>query len=240
VEEYDGFDPNSAEGNIFFSMMQNAFLDRSLAFAGSVQHELIGNLHTTDRGLKQAGFLVLYKTAMPGVLIETGFISNAKDEKFLLSEKGQLLLAKSIFNALCNYRNQADKRVPVYQNNDNSTQELNKGEQAKVEEQKADTTVTATNKTVQTANPIHYRVQFAMFPTAEPKDSDVFKGIDDVKMYRQAGAYKYTSGDFDSFQEADHHRIALIAKGYKDAFVVVFKGEERITLQEAKRLTGKK
>ena len=79
VEKYDGFDPNSPEGNIFFNMMQNAFLDKSLSFAGKVQHQLVDNLLMLNRGVKQAGFLVLYKTAMPGVLIETGFLSNLKE-----------------------------------------------------------------------------------------------------------------------------------------------------------------
>ena len=110
VEKYDGFDPNSPEGNIFFNMMQNAFLDKSLAFAGKVQHQLVDNLNMFDRGVKQAGFLVLYKTAMPGVLIETGFISNAKDEKFLLSEKGQDQIAHAIYKALREYKNQIENK----------------------------------------------------------------------------------------------------------------------------------
>ena len=69
VSRYDGFDPNSAEGNIFFSMMQNAFLNNSLDFAGRVQANFRERVKMYDRGVKQAGFLVLYKTAMPGVLI---------------------------------------------------------------------------------------------------------------------------------------------------------------------------
>ena len=116
VEKYDGFDPTSAEGNIFFSMMQNAFLDRSLSFAGKVQNQIAHSLNKLDRGVKQAGFLVLYKTAMPGVLIETGFISNPNDELFLLSSKGQDEIAEAIGKALKAYKsgNEEKNRLTLH------------------------------------------------------------------------------------------------------------------------------
>lgn len=248
VEKYDGFDPNSPEGNIFFSMMQNAFLDRSLEFAGKVQHQLVDNLHMLNRGVKQAGFLVLFKTAMPGVLIETGFISNAKDEKFLLSEKGKDQMAQAIFKALRDYRNQVEKRpsdqndieplfveerVPEKTNKNNS-----ENKQAEnIGQKKASDSIT-TKKT--DPNRISFRVQFAMYPEAKPIDSKLFNGIDRVQMYYHTGSYKYTSGDFNAMEPALLLRKELIAKGYKDAFVVAFKGDVRIPNEEAKRLTEKK
>jgi hypothetical protein len=87
---------------------------------------------------------------------------------------------------------------------------------------------------------VAYRVQFAMYPQAQPVDSKIFTEIDNVKMYFQNGAYKYTSGDFSTMEAALQRRKELVAKGYKDAFVVAFTGKERITNEEAKRLTEKK
>jgi len=239
VEKYDGFDPNSPEGNIFFSMMQNAFLDKSLAFAGKVQHQLVDNLHMLNRGVKQAGFLVLYKTAMPGVLIETGFISNAKDEKFLLSENGQEQMAQAIFKALRDYKNQVEKKPNVREDVDS----LIKGIQVReIAGPKKEVNKKNDSVSVQRTEPnvVSYRVQFALYTESKPVDSKIFNGIDNVKMYFHSGSYKYTSGDFNTMEAALQRRKEMIAKGYKDAFVVAFKGKERISNDEAKRLTEKK
>jgi N-acetylmuramoyl-L-alanine amidase len=239
VEKYDGFDPNSAEGNIFFSMMQNAFLDRSLEFAGKVQHQLVDNLHMLDRGVKQAGFLVLFKTAMPGVLIETGFISNPKEEKFLTSDKGQDQMAQAIYKALRDYKNQVEKRSPE---KENPTQNLTENRGPENISSKSTTMSEPDQVSTQSTdqNRVSYRVQFAMYPDLKPVDSKIFSGITDVKMYRHNGAFKYTSGDFEAMDQALQLRRELISKGYKDAFIVAFRGEERITNEEAKRLTEKK
>ena len=245
VEKYDGFDPNSPEGNIFFSMMQNAFLDKSLAFAGKIQHQLVDNLNMFNRGVKQAGFLVLYKTAMPGVLIETGFISNPSNERFLLSEKGQDLTAQAIFRALRDYKYQLEKRTP--QTQDSIIVPKNTGIAGKEikPEQKPpkETPATKTDSVPVKKNPggiVSYRVQFVMFPDEKPLNSPIFKGLENVKMYEQGGAFKYTSGDFATLDEAMLYRKEIISKGYKDAFVVAFKGKQRITNEEARRLTEKK
>jgi len=248
VEKYDGFDPNSPEGNIFFSMIQNAFLDKSLEFAGKVQHQLVDNLHMLNRGVKQAGFLVLYKTAMPGVLVETGFISNPINEKFLLSEKGQEQIAQAIFKALRDYKSQVEKK-PIDQGypdsllKANHTPEISRNKtnhnhlsEIVAQVEKSDSL--SGKKT--DPNVVSYRVQFAIYSEAKPLDSKIFNGIDDVKMYFHGGAYKFTSGDFSTMEAALQWRKELIAKGYKDAFVVAFKGKERITNEEAKRLTEKK
>lgn len=248
VEKYDGFDPNSPEGNIFFSMMQNAFLDRSLDFAGKVQHQLVDNLHMFNRGVKQAGFLVLYKTAMPGVLVETGFLSNLKDEKFLLSETGQDQTAKAIFKALRDYKNQVEKR-PAEQVPADTLMAANPAKEVspKINKRKAphapvEQTVKSDSFFIQKDNAdiVSFRVQFALYSEAKPVDSKIFSGIENVKMYYHGGSYKYTSGDFNTMEAASKWRKELLSKGYKDAFVVAFKGKDRISNEEAKRLTEKK
>jgi N-acetylmuramoyl-L-alanine amidase len=246
VEKYDGFDPNSPEGNIFFSMMQNAFLDKSLAFAGKVQHQLVDNLRMFNRGVKQAGFLVLYKTAMPGVLIETGFISNPSNEKFLLSDKGQDQTAQAIFKALRDYRYQVEKHpngLPsdtIIVQNRTETNRIQNTNNPLINQGTPVVKADSTNIKKAETRPVSFRVQFAMYPDQKPLDWKQFSGIDDVKMYIQNGAYKYTSGDFGTMDEALQWRKTLVVKGYKDAFVVAFKGKERISNDEAKRLTEKK
>lgn len=102
--QYDGFDPNSPEANIIFSLYQNQFMHQSLSFAANVQEEFEEYAGRYNRGVKQAGFLVLYKTAMPSVLIECGFLSHDLEEKFLNAEKGQSTMATSIFRAFKAYK----------------------------------------------------------------------------------------------------------------------------------------
>jgi N-acetylmuramoyl-L-alanine amidase len=101
--KYQGFDPNDPASYIMFSMMQNANLDQSVDFAGKVQEEL-GDAGRFNRGVKQAGFAVLVYTKMPSVLIETGFITNPEEERFLNSEEGSNKMANSIFKAFENYK----------------------------------------------------------------------------------------------------------------------------------------
>lgn len=101
---YDGYDPNSPESHIIFNLYQNLYMEKSLTFASKVQANFEEYANRYNRGVKQAGFLVLYKTAMPSVLIETGFLTNANDEKYLASEKGQIQTATAIFNAFKEYK----------------------------------------------------------------------------------------------------------------------------------------
>ena len=122
-QKYDGFDPNSPEANIIFSLYQNAYLTQSLKFAAAVQQQAEEYAGRFNRGVKQAGFLVLYKTAMPSVLIETGFLTNNAEEKYLITEKGQNNMAISILKAFEEYKldmeiGGADPKTSTGVNND--------------------------------------------------------------------------------------------------------------------------
>ena len=102
-KKYDGFDPNSPEGHIYFSLFQNAYLDQSLNLASNIEKQLAVQKRIS-RGVKQAGFLVLWKANMPSILIETGFLSNEQERSFLKSVKGQDSVATGIFNAFRDYK----------------------------------------------------------------------------------------------------------------------------------------
>ncbi|CAN5405936.1 hypothetical protein BH09BAC3_BH09BAC3_04470 [soil metagenome] len=107
-ERYEGFDPNSAESNILMSVQQGAYLESSLSFAGKVESEFKTKIGRKSKGVKQAPFWVLWRTAMPSVLIEVGFLTNKKEEVFLSEEAGQNLIASGIYRAFKDYKAQVE------------------------------------------------------------------------------------------------------------------------------------
>lgn len=124
-EKYEGFDPKSAESYIIFSLMQNTHLEQSLNFASFVQEEFKNQTTLKNRGVKQAGFLVLWKTTMPSVLVEAGFLSNPKEEAYLQKEEVLDNLAYSIFKAFKAYKKRIDsKSVHLTRKNDSITYKL--------------------------------------------------------------------------------------------------------------------
>ena len=104
LKKYGGFDPNSPIAHIFFSNIQNVYLDRSLSFAQKVEQQSENQEGKNSRGVKQAGFIVLWKTAMPAVLIELGYLTHSKEEKTLKSEEGQELASRGILKAISKYK----------------------------------------------------------------------------------------------------------------------------------------
>ncbi len=108
-KNYDGFDPKSTEAYIIFSLYQNVNIDKSLFLASKIQDQFTNKLKRYNRGIKQAGFIVLYKTNMPSVLIESGFLTNKDEELFLSSEEGQENIAKSIYLAFKAYKEELEK-----------------------------------------------------------------------------------------------------------------------------------
>ncbi len=109
-QHYEGFDPNDPVSMISFNMTRNVYRSQSLEFAALVQDQFRRRAGRPDRGVRQAMFLVLWKTYMPSVLIETGFLSNAREEAFLRSENGQAIIASAIFRAFREYKNRIESR----------------------------------------------------------------------------------------------------------------------------------
>ena len=103
-DAYKGFDPNAPESFVMLAMFQNAYLDKSLNLAQAIQNQYKQHLKTINRGVKQAELFVLYKTSMPSVLTEVGFISNPAEEAFMMSEEGQAQIALCLFNAFMNFK----------------------------------------------------------------------------------------------------------------------------------------
>jgi len=104
LKKYEGFDPSSPMAHIFFANIQNAYLDQSLSLASKIEKHFSSLDGKKSRGVKQAGFLVLWKTAMPAILIELGYLTHAKEEKSLSSKDGQEKLARSVLKAVSRYK----------------------------------------------------------------------------------------------------------------------------------------
>ena len=121
---YQGFDPNSIDSYIMFELMQNAYMDQSLQFASQVQQHFVGHLNRDDRGVRQAAFWVLLKTACPSILFEMGFISNAEEEKFLNQESSLTQMAQALVDAFGAYTRRTKVVQPVNPKPDNTAVEV--------------------------------------------------------------------------------------------------------------------
>jgi N-acetylmuramoyl-L-alanine amidase len=107
-ERYEGFNPASPESYILFELIQSAYQESSLKFAQKVEGQFRERVGRLSRGVKQAGFVVLWRTTMPSVLIETGFLTNSTEEKFLAGDEGQELIASGIYRAFKEYKSEVE------------------------------------------------------------------------------------------------------------------------------------
>lgn len=233
-KQYEGFDPNSVEGSIIFSLYQNRYLDQSLLFASKVQNQFKSYAGRHDRGVRQAGFLVLVYTTMPAVLIETGFATHTEEEKFLGSANGQVIMAESIFQAFIDYKKDIEKSGYKGMKKDFHPTGKNAPTQDKDEVKTTDkdpVTVSDNNRT--TTSGIVFKVQFMTMNSLLPLDSKEFKGLPDVSVQEVGGKYKYMAGNEPDFDKAADLQAEVRNKGYKDAFVVAFQGDKKISVKEA-------
>ncbi len=241
---YDGFDVNSPEGSIIFSLYQNTFLNRSLSFAAKCQKYFRENAGRTDRGVKQAGFLVLVKTAMPSVLIETGFLTNKSEEKFLMEPSNQMTMATCIFKAFTDYKNEVEGanhkpnlKIETQQPEPQAQHTISKPISADTLS-KPDNKLETNTKEID-INEVCFRVQIKSSEKPISLKSPEFKGLEELWQYDANGSYKYTYGKTKDWEEAK--KILSHAKkvGFADAFIVAFKGTDRIPTKEALEILAK-
>jgi N-acetylmuramoyl-L-alanine amidase len=226
--KYDNFDPNSPESLISLTLFQGDKLIKSTVVAEKIQKQFSERVGRKDRSVQQAGFLVLWKTSMPSVLVELGYLSNPKEEKYLRSEEGQIYLASAIYRAFKEYKKEFEEENNAY---DYREKALN------IDPEKPDPELSTktTNE-----DPIVYRVQFYASPKKLPLTDTRFKNIKDLSYYDHNGMHKYTSGNFSSRSQANEFKNKMRSEGYSDAFVVVFNNNKRISLKEATLLENKK
>lgn len=221
--KYKDFDL-SPDAIIQLQLQGSVYLNHSIEFAEYLQKEF-KKLGRYDRGVKQAGFLVLYKTTMPSVLIETGFLPNPTEEKFIGSADGQEKMSSAMFKAFENYKSQMEGK-PV-----------------------ANSTIEAVEKTpdpkeqisqVADSSGLVFRVQIETSDRKVALNSARFKGLE-VYEYEENSIFKYCSGTFkNDLAGAKNYKNELIEKGFNHAFVAAFLNGERISIEKAIKLAEKK
>jgi len=218
-QKYESFDPNDPDAYIALSMRQNAFLEQSLKLADLFQKNCVGDLKRPDRGVKQAGFLVLYKTTMPSVLVELGFLSNLEEEKVLSTTEGRGKFSKELFDAFVSYKEQNDKVDGTM----------------KVDEEYPSIIENKVNEKVETTNnsSVVFKVQIATSTTKLETASYNFKGMKDVERVEVGNKYKYIVGSYSNIDEAKKRQSEVRSIGYESAFVIAFENGKRLDLQKA-------
>jgi len=262
-KQYDGFDPHSPEAYIIFSLYQNANLDLGLTFSSLIQGEYKKN-GREDRGVKQAGFLVLWKTAMPSVLTEVGFISNSEDAKFLSKEKNQWTLAKSLFNAFSKYKGQLEGKnykllsssdLPNIEEKNDSTNNIVKPlvkdsiqKIVEVEKQSSDEVKkdTLSKKEISEFQKVAEKIvdnatNDTIYFWVQIKSSDKKIPLKDLKVEPLVemhfdNLYKYWCGPFKKYPEVIEKQRE-IKKIYPDAFLVSTKNGKKIPISDALKQT---
>ena len=208
----------TADEIIARQLQQGVFLDHSINFASKLQKQF-KSIGRHDRGVRQAGFLVLYKTTMPSVLIETGFLTNKNEENFLADPASQKKMANSIFNAFKEYKAE-------FEGADLSVNSTING---------IDTTLFGLEEEQVSVEDIVFRVQIETSTTPIDVNSERFQNMP-IWKYEGGGLYKYTVGLFTNIDEANMLKKELRQKGFEHAFVVAFKGKDRIDLDKAIKL----
>ena len=237
--KYEGFDPNSDEANIIFNMYQNAFLEQSLSYASKVQAEFKKNKNLTDKGVKQAGFLVLWKTSMPSVLIETGFLTNAEEEKYLGSQIGQDQIAFAIYKAFKNYKAEVEEYDA---GPENEVRPRITEEQVEVFDQHITqpTNDSIKIKTQPIEQNIVFKIQIANSSKKIPLNSTKFIAAKGVEEIEEDKTFKYLTGNFKTIDEAFAEQRRLRKEGFKDAFTVAFVNGKKTSMKEVNEIMDKK
>ena len=262
-QTYQGFDPKSSESYIIFEFIQGKNMERSVELARMIQRKVCDNANRPDKGVHQAGFLVLRETSMPSCLIELGFITTPDEERILNNTDRVNDIAKSIYDGFAQYRNKYDKRVTVpyrpLQSGD--VEELKEQEsqhqvepQRKNEAQKKVGTLKKTKALKRTEPQKKAEVQKRVVAQKkpEPKDAPVFKlqifvsdrilrkgdahfkGETDYESFREGNLVKYTMGASSNYNEVYRLRKSLQEK-FPEAFIIAFKNGQKYDVNQAIR-----
>ncbi len=262
-QTYQGFDPKSSESYIIFEFIQGKNMERSVELARMIQRKVCDNANRPDKGVHQAGFLVLRETSMPSCLIELGFITTPDEERILNNSDRVNDIAKSIYDGFAQYRNKYDKRVTVpyrpLQSGD--VEELKEQEsQHQVEPQRKNEALkkvevlkkTEALKRTEPQKKAEVQKRVVAQKKPEPKDAPVFKlqifvsdrilrkgdahfkGETDYESFREGNLVKYTMGASSNYNEIYRLRKSLQEK-FPEAFIIAFKSGQKYDVNQAIR-----
>jgi len=208
-KNYGGFNPNSPESVISILLGQEEFLDQSIMLASMIQDNFTNKLKRKNRGVKQAGFIVLHQTVMPSVLVETGFLSYKREGSYLNSKKGQNDMVTSIKDAILSYKISLDQNV---------------GDQIFIADEEASYSYDSS---------IKYKVQIAASSRKLALRSYNFNGLENITKEKAGDLYRYFYGETSNYGEIIELQSIAKQKGYSTCYVVAYKDGEKISLDEA-------
>lgn len=220
---YGGFDPNSPESYIGMMIMQEEYLDQSILLADFIQKKFTNDLKRNNRGVKQAGFLVLHQTYMPSVLIETGFLTNKSEGSYLNSASGQTKMAEAIVAAIKDY-NQNINMATLDQLMDEFPLEV---VPVPVEDKQ------------DIFSDITFRIQLAASSKKLDTKASNFNGLTSVIREKEDKLFKYYYGATSSYSQIQKLHQQAKAKGFPSSYIVAFKDGNKITVNEALKTAGK-
>lgn len=246
---YAGFNPNSAESYIIFEFMQDKYMSQSVHLASLVQKHFRQTCRRTDRGVHQAGFLVLKASAMPSILVELGFISTPEEERYLNTEAGTTSLANGIFRAFLTYKREQEIRL-----NGSSQTILPEEVPNPIEEEQASAAEPEKQESAprQKVNPapqrpqpvekaaatqtehtgIVFKIQILTSSRPLAKNDKRLKGLKGVDYYKESGLYKYTYGASPDYNKVLRTKRSITAQ-FKDAFIIAFKDGKKTNVNAA-------
>lgn len=222
---YEGFDPKSTESYIMFSLMQKTYFRQSIEFGDYIQTQFRERAQRKDLGVREQGLQVLARAAMPGVLIETGFISNPDEERYLVSEYGQEIIASAIYRGFREYKEEIDRR--------SNFDAIVREEPTPVEKATSTQTPPDGSATIpDSVDRLIFSIQIASTRNRIEPDPSSFKGKEGVFVIQDGRWFKYLLGS-----EPDYHRALEKCKDIKeqfpDAFVVASREGRIIPMDEA-------
>ena len=211
--KYEGFDPSDPESYIFMNLMQNSFLEQSFKFAKFVDEEMRGGAIKASRGISQDPFYVLWRTAMPAVLVECGFMSNPTDREALITSKGKDRIASDLYDAFVKYKKEYDG---VSATTSPATDKKPEPKQAEA----SDTVETkpARNNPVISEDGVLYGIQ-VLVSSREMKSSDPFFKGHEFHRFKVGGLFKYLifcSSDLNEVKKS----FSTARSSYPDCFIV--------------------
>lgn len=233
--KYEGFDPNSPETMIGFTLMQEEYLDNSISLASKVEDQFAAlGKKIRGGGVKQAPYMVLHKAYMPRVLIEMGFISNYVEGNILDSEEGQNDIARAIANAIISYKNEyfgagGDSDIVKPSQRMNEMSEETATEAKSVSDSDASKQIVP----VKVNSDVVFKVQLAVSRRKLELAPKNFKGLKNVSMERVGKNFKYLYGETVDYEVSKKLLVEAKTKGFDSAFLVAFKNGVEIDIQEA-------
>lgn len=225
-QRYAGFNPNSSESYIIFEFLQDKNMEKSVQLASLIQRQFKNTAKRIDKGVHQAGFLVLRETTMPGVLVELGYISTPDEERYLLSEAGTDALAKSIYQAFITYKEQNG----VLMTKKTSSKSAAKAQTRTTSKQQVKKTASAAK--VSTGEKPVFKIQILTSDKKLSANNKQFKGLSPVNYYQEKGLYKYTYGESIDYNKVLRTKRQISAK-FKGAFIIAFKNGKKMDVNQA-------